>query len=348
MAIVIEMLVAPDGQVSEPAIYRAWVRNHARLTYEQVASYFDRQESLETGPGTDELRKQMQLQLQAANHLRELRTRAGALTFSSYEPTPVRKNGEVVDLELVRHNLARDLIESFMVAANVSTAAFLKKHGWPIIERVVRAPKRWDRIREIAARFNKSLPREAQPKPLADFLLERRAADPEGFNELSLSIVKLLGAGEYALEYPDGPQTSHFGLAVDDYSHTTAPNRRFADLVIQRMLKALLSKTENPYSREELLEIASRCTKRERKARKVERTMRKIAAVYLLRDRIGEIFEGVITGANWKGVFARVKHPAAEGKVIRGEIGMDVGDQVRLRLLSVDLERGFIDFARAG
>jgi exoribonuclease-2 len=256
-------------------------------------------------------------------------------------------NGEVVDLVLIRHNRARDLIETFMIAANVATATFLKTHGWPIIDRVVRAPKRWDRIRQIAASYGTTLSEEPNPKPLADFLAARRAADPAGFNELSLTIVKLLGAGEYIVERPDGPQTSHFGLAVDDYSHSTAPNRRFADQVLQRLLLALLSKQPNPYSDKELEEIASHCTEREHAARKLERSMRKIAAAYIVRNRIGEVFDAIVTGASWKGTWVRVKNPPIEGKVIRGEIGLDVGDKVRLKLLNVDPERGFIDFARA-
>jgi len=212
---------------------------------------------------------------------------------------------------------------------------------------VVRAPKRWDRIRKIAAGYGTNLPEQPHPRPLADFLTARRTADPASFNELSLTVVKLLGAGEYIVEHPDGPQTSHFGLAVDDYSHSTAPNRRFADQVLQRLILALLSKEPNPYSNQELEEIASHCTEREHAARKLERSMRKIAAAYIVRNRIGEVFEAIVTGASWKGTWVRVKKPPIEGKVIRGEIGMDVGDRVRVKLLNVDPERGFIDFARA-
>ena len=346
-ALVIEMLVAPDGEVEQPKIYFALVRNRARLSYDQVADFFNGSGKIELAGDLPALREQLHLQSEAARRLISLRKRTGALTFSSYEATPIHKNGVVVDLKLVRHTHARDLIETFMVAANVSTATFLKSNGWPIIERVVRAPKRWDRIRQIASSYGTDLPLEPHPKPLSDFLAARRTADPEGFHELSLSIVKLMGAGEYVVEYPAGAQTSHFGLAVDDYSHSTAPNRRYADLVIQRLLMAVLRKQPFPYADGDLQAIAQRCTEREHAARKVERFMRKIAAAYIVRNRIGENFDAIVTGASWKGTWVRVKQPPIEGKVIRGEIGMDVGDRVRVRLLSVDPDRGFIDFARA-
>lgn len=347
LGIVIEMVLQQDGEIEHPLVYQAWIRNRARLSYEHLGNHLNGHPANTGNREDDALRDQLEIQFEASKRLMLLRKRTGALTFSSYEATPVRKDGEVVDLKLIQHNAARDLIESFMVAANVSTAAYLKMNGWPIIERVVRAPKRWDRIREIAAGFGTELPEEPHPKPLADFLSARRVADPEGFNELSLSIVKLIGSGEYVVEYPDGPQTSHFGLAVDDYSHSTAPNRRFADLVLQRLILAQTLGEPHPYTQPELEEIAQRCTEREHAAHKVERVMRKVAAAFILRNRIGEVFDAIVTGATWKGVFVRVKHPSAEGKVIRGEIGMDVGQRVRVTLLGVDPERGFIDFARA-
>ena len=347
LAVIIEMQVQSGGQIENSRVYRALIRNHARLSYDQVGQFFEDKVELDFLRDRPALRDQLQIQGEVSQRLIELRKRAGALTFSSYEAQPVRKNGEVVDLVLIRHDRARDLIETFMVAANVATATFLKSNGWPIIERVVRAPKRWDRIRQIAAKYGTNLPEQPQPKPLSEFLVARRYADPAGFNELSLTIVKLLGTGEYLVEKPGGPQNSHFGLAVDDYSHSTAPNRRYADLVLQRLILAFIQKSALPYSDSELDEIARRCTDREHAARKLERSMRKIAAAYIVRNRIGEVFDAIVTGASWKGTWVRVKKPPIEGKVIRGEIGMDVGDHVRVALLSVDPERGFIDFARA-
>ena len=284
------------------------------------------------------------MQLEASRRLNSLRKEMGALTFSSYEAQPVTKNGEVVDLKLLAHNQARDIIESFMIAANVATATHLKSLGSPIIERVVREPRRWDRIRQIAQSLGHELPDEPQPKPLSDFLAARRSADPASFRDLSLSIVKLLGPGEYVVEYPDGEQTGHFGLALDDYSHSTAPNRRFADLVLQRLLHASNQGGPAPYTGAELDRIAAHCTEREDAARKVERFMRKSAAAYLLRHRVGETFSGIVTGASAKGTYARIHSPSAEGRIVRNECGKDVGDGVRLRLIRVDEEKGFIDF----
>jgi exoribonuclease-2 len=277
----------------------------------------------------------------------ELRKEMGALTFSSYEARPVVRGGQVVDLQVSGRNRARDLIESFMVAANVATATFLKSKGFPIIERAVSAPRNWKRVCQIAAQYGVQMPDEPAPKPLSDFLVARRKADPEGFADLSLTIVKLLGPGEYVVEHPTGPQTGHFGLALDDYSHSTAPNRRYADLIIQRMLFAAMEGTGRPYSDSELEQIAQRCTEREDAARKVERLMRKIAAAQLVRNRVGQEFGAIVTGASMKGVFVRLFSPSVEGMVVRGERGMDVGEKVRVRLVDVNEERGFIDFERA-
>jgi exoribonuclease-2 len=292
------------------------------------------------------LKEQLELQLAAARRLEALRKKLGALTFSSYEANPVTRNGQLVDLALTARNRARDMVESFMIAANVAAATFLKSRGWSIIERVVDAPRDWERIRQIAAGFQVSLPETPAPKPLADFLAGRRAADPQGYRDLSLSIVKLLGPGTYRVETPNGPQSGHFGLALDDYSHSTAPNRRYADQIIQRSLLACIAGADRPFTDAELAAIAQHCTEREDAARKVERLMRKVAAAFLLRDRIGEIFPAIVTGASPKGTYVRLKHPAAEGRVIRGDRGLLVGDRPYVRLLSVDPEHGFIDFER--
>ena len=346
-AVVVSMLIDKEGYLSETDILKARVRNHARFSYEEVAAFLD-------GHGVEKIRKhpvireQIRLHAEVASRLILLRRTLGALTFSSFEPRPVRRKGMVVDMKVAGHNQAREIIEGFMIAANVAMARFLKTRGWPIIERVVPEPRRWDRIREIAASYGFELPMDPHPKPLSDFLAERRAADPRGFADLSSSVVKLMGPGAYQVEYPEGPQTMHFGLALEDYSHSTAPNRRYSDLIIQRLALALLANDPVPYSHEGLEQIAKQCTEREDVARKVERTMRKVASAFIMRDRIGEVFDAIVTGAKRKGTYVRLYSPAVEGKVVEGDAGMDVGERVKVRLLSVDPERGFIDFAGEG
>jgi exoribonuclease-2 len=344
LAVVADLLVETDGETRDARFYHALVRNKAKLSYDGVARGMEHRNG--ASGIDDQLFEQLRLQDEAAQRLGRLRHEMGALTFSSYEARAVERDGDVVDLTLVTRNRARDLIECFMIAANVATARFLKDRGWPIIERVVEAPRRWDRICQIAAAYGVQLPLQPAPKPLADFLAERREADAAGFRELSLSVVKLLGPGRYSVEYPDGPQTSHFGLALDDYSHSTAPNRRYADMVLQRLLLANSRGDAIPYSRAELEQIAAHCTEREDMARKVERLMRKIAGAYILRNRIGKTFTATVTGASRKGTYVRLKSPPVEGRIVEGEQGLDVGDRVEARLLSVDPECGFIDFAR--
>jgi VacB/RNase II family 3'-5' exoribonuclease len=345
-AVVVEVLVEENGEAHNPTIYPALVRNHAKLSYDEVSAGCDENRDVRQICSKRGLKEQLQLQFAASERLEALRKRLGALTFSSYEARPITRDGQLVDLALVSRNRARDMVESFMIAANVAAATFLKARGWPIIERVVRAPRDWERIRELAAQYGASLPVTPHPKPLADFLAERRAADRHAYRDLSLTIVKLLGPGEYTIETPTGPQSSHFGLAVDDYSHSTAPNRRYADQVLQRLVLACGASVPNPYSETALRQIAARCTEREDAARKVERTMRKVAASFLLRNRIGEIFPAIVTGASAKGTYVRLKAPPAEGRVMRGERGLLVGDRVHVRLLSVDPEQGFIDLER--
>lgn len=245
---------------------------------------------------------------------------------------------------------ARDLIEDFMIAANVAMASFLESKRVASIRRVVRAPKRWSRIVELARGYDETLPEEPSSLALARFLQRRRSADPGVFADLSLSVVKLLGAGEYVVERPWEPDTAdegHFGLAVDDYSHSTAPNRRYADLVMQRLVKATLAGAPAPYTAEELDAIAQRCTAMESAARKVERQMRKVVAATLLEHRVGESFDAIVTGVNRTGTYARLTHPPAEGRVVRGERGMDVGDRVHVTLIEASVEKGYIDFERS-
>lgn len=349
LAVVIELVLDAEGEVGSKDVYRALVRNQAKLVYEQVGAWLEKkapapQKVTET-PG---LAEQLRLQDEATEHLRALRRRSGALNLQTIEARPVAVDDRVVDLVTTEHNRARDIIESFMVAANTEMAEFLEDEGLPLIRRVVSTPERWPRIAEIARGFGENLPDEPDSLALAAFLTRRRAADPIHFPDLSLSVVKLMGPGEYRVERAGAEGEGHFGLAVSDYTHSTAPNRRYADLVAQRLLKSAITRAPAPYTEAELREIAERCTEREDAARKVERLMRKAAAAVLLGQRTGETFDAIVTGVSAKGTFVRLIAPPAEGRVMRGEQGMDVGDRVRVRLISTEPERGFIDFARAG
>ncbi len=348
LAVVIEIVLDTEGEIRSSEVYRARVRNHAKLIYEQVGAWLeDRAPAPSKVSEVAGLADQLRLQDEAAVRLRALRQQNGALNLRTIEAKPVAVDGRVVDLITSEQNRARDIIESFMVAANTEMAQFLESEGWPSIRRVVRTPKRWPRITEIAKEFGENLPTEPDSGALSAFLARRRADDPLHFPDLSLSIVKLLGAGEYTVERPGTEGEGHFGLAVNDYTHSTAPNRRYADLITQRLLKASVARRSSPYTEAELRSIAERCTEREDAARKVERLMRKAAAALLLSERIGETFDAIVTGAADKGTFVRLIAPPAEGRVVRGEQGMDVGDKVRVSLLSTNPERGFIDFARA-
>jgi exoribonuclease R len=294
-------------------------------------------------PGMD---AQLQLQRETADKLRAVRIKQGMLAFSSIEASPEVVNGQVKDLVVAPRTVADNLIEDFMVSANVAMAEYLKEKGALSLRRVVKTPKRWDRIQAIAAEYGVKLPAAPDSKSLADFLNQRKQADLAHFPDLSLTVVKLLGPGEYIVEPPGGEQEGHFGLAVHDYTHTTAPNRRYADLVTQRLLKAACAGAAGPYTMTELEAIAAHCTEREDAARKVERTMRKVAAASLLSGRIGEVFDAIITGASPKGTYARLLNIPAEGMVVRGAQGADVGDAVKVRLASVNVAKGFIDFER--
>ena len=348
LAVVIEFDVAANGTLAKASVYNALVRNRAKLTYDAVGRWLE-----DKGPeppaiaAWPELRDQVRLQDEAAQRLRRARSIAGALDFESVEARPVVVRGKVVDLAVDRRNRARDMIEDFMVAANRSVATYLLERGSPSLRRVVREPKRWDRIVALAAEIGEALPEKPDNVSLSEFLARRRAADPEHFADLSLSVVKLLGPGIYVLERRLGNrrETGHFGLAVADYVHSTAPNRRFADLVTQRMLRAATSGGAPPYSDAQLTEIASRCTERGEAARKVERTMRKVAGASMLAERVGESFAAIVTAASAKGIYARVLNPPVEGRIVRGGRGLDVGDTVRLKLVVADPVRGYIDFA---
>ncbi|MEP6820072.1 MAG: RNB domain-containing ribonuclease [bacterium] len=348
LAVVTEMVLASDGSVKSTNIYRALLKNSAKLSYEAVGDWLDGKTgvppSVATVPG---LEAQIRLQFESAKDLGELRKQHGALELGTIQASPVVDDqGKVVDLAVVEQNGARDLIANFMIAANVAMAQFLEGKGGPTLRRVVRTPKYWSRIVELAAELGEQLPATPDSRSLADFLARRKVADPLHFPDLSLAVVKSLGPGEYAVQLPGEQGEGHFGLAVQDYTHSTAPNRRFADLVTQRLVKAALQGKPVPYSVEELEKIAEHCTERDAAARKVERKMRKVASAVLLRDKIGEEFNAIVTGVSEKGTFARVVSPPVDGRVMRGERGLRVGDKVRVRLLSVEPERGFIDFAR--
>lgn len=292
------------------------------------------------------LREQILLQNEAAICLQSARERSGALDLESLEVTPQFENGRVVDLKMARKNAARRIIENFMVAANMAMANFLPSRGFSELARVVREPERWPRIREIAQQNGDDLPPAPDPRALSAFLERRRKAAPEIYAQLSLSVLKLLGPGRYELVRPQDRE-GHFGLGAARYTHSTAPNRRYPDLVTQRLLKAALQNAPAPYSDDELAQIAAHCNEREAAAQKVERLMRKVAAAALFGDRIGQNFDGVVTGASSKGVWVRTLRPPVEGRILQGDAGLQVGDRVRVKLLHTDVERGFIDFARA-
>ncbi len=347
LATVTEIRIQLSGEAEHHAIYRARIRNQAKLAYSTTGAWLEGHApippAIASVPGME---AQIRLQQETAGRLRLFRKQHGALVFSSHEPTPVLENGGVKALVLREHNAAEDIIESIMVAANVAMATYLRDQQRPCIRRVVKTPRRWDRIQAIAAQYGTRLPDAPDPRALSELLARRQAADPLHFPDLSLSIVKLLGPGEYLVEAPGTEREGHFGLAVTDYTHSTAPNRRYADLATQRLLKATAAGSPSPYAVPELASVATRCTDREDAARKVERLMRKIIAASLLSHRIGEQFNGIVTGASPKGTYVRLLDFAAEGRLVRGAQGVDVGDKLCVRLASVDEDRGFIDFER--
>jgi len=346
-AMIIDMVVAPDGAVSESDLYLGIVHNKAKLAYNSVAAWFEGEGEMPPKIGeVPGLAENLKLQNRVAQQLRELRHENGALDLETIEARPVFRDGRIVDLKRDEKNSAKQLIEDFMVSANGATARFLDKHGFSSIRRVVRSPERWDRIELIAKELGEQLPNDPDAGALEQFLIRRRKADPLRFPDLSLSIVKAMGAGEYVLERAGENPIGHFGLAVRDYTHSTAPNRRFPDLVTQRLVKAALANQKATYNDDELGEIAQHCTDAEDAANKVERQVRKSAAACLLADRIGERFDAIVTGASAKGTWVRIFHPPVEGKLVHGHESLDIGDRLRVKLISVDIEKGFIDFVR--
>lgn len=347
LCLVIETTVGPDGTVQQSDVYRAVVRNKAQLTYDAVGAWLESR-----GPAppkvaaSADLQAQLKLQSEAAQALRRERFRHGALNIDTIETRPVVLNDQVVDLARQETNDATELIEDFMIASNGAVARLLESRHASSIRRIVRQPKRWDRIVALAATYGATLPATPDSKALNQFLEARRAADPDRFPDLSLSVIKLMGPGEYVLERPGDPDPGHFGLAVQDYTHSTAPNRRFADLVTQRLLKAVLAGRPAPYSDDELAKLATACTTKEDAARKVERAMSKRIAAVAMSRRIGDEFDAIVTGVTPSGTFVRVLQPHVEGLLAQGQQGLDVGDRLRVRLVRADVERGYIDFAR--
>ncbi len=345
-AVVTEFVVKASGTLSSSEVYRALVRNKAQLTYNAIGAWL---EGMAPAPpkvaASAELQAQLKLQDEVAQTLRKLRYASGALNIDTAEVVPLLLNQEVTGVANVEKNPATELIEDFMIAANGVVARLLEKVS--SLRRIVKTPEHWDGIVRLAAAQGEKLPAQPDSKALNDFLVKRKAADPDHFADLSLAVIKLISPGEYVLERPGDPEQGHFGLAVQDYTHSTAPNRRFADIVTQRLIKTLLDGKPGPYSDDELAAIAANCTQKGDAARKVEREMSKRLAAVAMSHRVGETFDAIVTGVTPKGTFVRVLQPHIEGLLAQGAQGLHVGDRVRAKLTRTDVQRGFIDFVRA-
>ncbi len=347
LSIVIEFVATADGDVASSDVYGAVVRNRAKLAYNAVGAWLAGDGALPPAAAAVEgMDDQLRMQDDIAQALRRKRHQHGALEFETIEAQAIFDGESLQDLRAQAPNRAKQLIEDFMVASNGVVARFLDGRGFPSLRRMVKSPERWDRIRDLAAQLGETLPASPDAGALNAFLFRRKAAEPDTFPDLSLSIIKLLGSGEYVVDPPGAEPPGHFGLAVRDYTHSTAPNRRYPDLITQRLVKAALAQHACPYPMPELERLAEHCTRQEDAANKVERQVRKSAAALLVSDRVGQRFDGIVTGASPKGTFVRVPSPPIEGKVVRGARGLDVGDRVRVRLAGVDVDRGFIDFER--
>ncbi|MGP1628975.1 MAG: RNB domain-containing ribonuclease, partial [Giesbergeria sp.] len=345
LAIVTEMVVDTDGVVTHSTVHRARVQSQAKLAYDAVAAWIegegDLPEAARAVPGMDE---QLRTQDAVAQRMRARRREQGSLELETFQPRAVFEGERVVDIEQQVQNRARQLIEEFMIATNTCTALFLAQHGASALRRVVRSPERWQRIVQVAAKYAERLPAEPDSLALEGFLARRRKADPLRFPDLSLVIVKLMGRGEYVVEHPKGEPIGHFGLAVRDYTHSTAPNRRYPDLVTLRMVKALLQGERSPYGTAELELLAEHCTQQEDAAQKVERSVRKSEAALYLQGMVGQKFDAVVTGRSESGTWVRIFTPPAEGMLVGGGVSLDVGQQLRVKLVHTNVERGFIDF----
>jgi exoribonuclease-2 len=345
---VTDMVFAPDGSLLRSHIQRARVHNKAQLAYDAVSAWLTGDgplpEAADRVPGMDQ---QLRTQDSVAQQLRARRREQGSLEFQTFQPKAVFDGERVVEIVQQPQNRARQLIEEFMVATNGVTARYLAGKKRAAIRRVVRSPERWARIIEVAAERGFTLPPDPDSAALEQFLATERRRDPLRFPDLSLTIVKLMGRGEYVVETPGGPKLGHFGLAVRDYAHSTAPNRRYPDLITSRLLKSALDEAKAPYSHTELEMLANRCTTQEDAANKVERQMRKSEAAMLLESRIGQTFDGVVTGQAKGNTWVRIFNPPAEGKLLPSG-PVQVGDKVRAKLLDTNVERGFIDFEQVG
>jgi VacB/RNase II family 3'-5' exoribonuclease len=346
LSVVVEFVVDSAGLVKSPSVYRAVVRNKAQLQYNSLGAWLEgKSPAPPKVAASNDLQTQLKLQDEVAQNLRSQRFQHGALSLQTDELQPLLLDDQVVDVVNQQKNHATELIEDFMVAANGVVARLLEKVS--SLRRIVRTPKRWDRIVQLAATKGEKLPAQPDSKALNDLLLRRKAADPDHFADLSLTVIKLIGPGEYVLERAGDVAPGHFGLAVQDYTHSTAPNRRFVDIVTQRLIKALLAGQKNPYTDDELTAIAANCTQKEDAAKKVEREMSKRLAAVAMQHRIGEVFDAIVTGVTDSGTFVRVMQPHLEGLLAQGQHGLDVGDKLRAKLIRTDVQRGFIDFARA-
>jgi exoribonuclease-2 len=345
LSVVIEFVVDAGGHVASSNVYRALVRNHAQLQYNSLGAWLEGGTPPAKVAASADLQAQLRLQDEVAQKLKNQRFENGALSLQTDELRPLILNDQVVDMQKQQKNHATELIEDFMIAANGVVARMLEKVS--SLRRIVKQPERWDRIVQLAAAHGEKLPPDPDSKALNDLLLKRKAADPDHFADLSLTVIKLIGPGEYVLERPGDPSPGHFGLAVQDYTHSTAPNRRFPDVVTQRLIKAMLAGRPNPYSDAELTAIAANCTQKEDAARKVEREMSKRLAAVAMQNRIGATFDAIITGVTPKGTFVRALQPHADGLLAQGAQGLDVGDKLRVKLIRTDVQHGFIDFAKA-
>jgi VacB/RNase II family 3'-5' exoribonuclease len=346
LSVVIEFVVDPAGSVKSSNVYRALVRNKAQLQYNSVGGWLDGTSSAPPKiSASTELQQQLRLQDEVSQRLQKQRQQNGALNLQTDEVRPLVLNDQVVDVVKQQKNRATELIEDFMVAANGVVARLLERVS--SIRRIVRSPERWDRIVQLATSHGETLPSQPDSKALNDLLQRRKLADPDHFADLSLAVIKLIGPGEYVLERAGETAAGHFGLAVQDYTHSTAPNRRFADVVTQRLIKAMLIGEPNPYSDDELTGIAANCTQKEDAARKVEREMSKRLAAVAMQRRVGDVFDAIVTGVTQHGTFVRVLQPHIEGLLAQGQQGLDVGDKLRAKLIRTDVQKGYIDFARA-
>jgi VacB/RNase II family 3'-5' exoribonuclease len=347
LAVVVEMTFAGDGSLQSSDIYEATVRNRAKLAYNSVAAWLEGTGTMPPAIGpVNGLAENIQLQDRVAQTLKARRHMQGALDLQTIEARPVFDGDILVDLEPDTRNRAKEIIEDFMIAANGVAARFLASKKIPSMRRVVRTPNRWDRIVELANEHGFQLPPQPDSKALGQFLVSAHTADPLRFPDLSLSVIKLMGAGEYVVEMPGDDSIGHFGLAVRDYTHSTAPNRRYPDLITHRLLKAAMNGHRPPYDADELEELAQHCTEEEDAAKKVERQVEKSAAAMLLETKIRDQFEAIVTGASAKGTWVRLLHPPIEGRLVEGYEGMDVGRRLRVQLIFTDVERGYIDFKR--